>query len=241
MRHWVGLLLLAATGCSRCEGPRPIPPDAGTRIHRSTDVKTALFTIYPEFRGAQVVEGSYALVRTVDRKVPLDGDVLLSVKKNEFVVVVDGGSLSATRAPYSLHIEGNQLVLSLPLVEADVGKLLNAPVTMTTEQLAIWFPRLPGAKVIDERFRMTLLYDSPGWRAGYLAWQMVELNTHGSWRVEAYPEGYEPTRKADGGGGTTAQAYSLALVDTNTTARLEVHRDGGLVQLDYELRTEEFR
>ena len=87
MKIWVALLLGVATGCSRCEGLRPIPPDAGTRIHRSTDVKTTLFTIYPEFRGAQVVEGSYALVRTVDRRVPLDGDVLQTVKKDRKSVV----------------------------------------------------------------------------------------------------------------------------------------------------------
>lgn len=204
-------------------------------------MKTAVFTAYPEFRGARVMQGGVELVRTVDRPVPLEGDVLEAVKKNEFEVTIDGGVLLATRPPYTLRIEGQQLVVSMPVVEADIGKLLNAPLTMTTEQIALWFPKLPGSTVIDEKFHLVLVYDSIAWRAGFLAWQMVDLNTQGSWRVETYPEGFERTRRPDGGGGGTPMAYSIALVDTNTSARIEVHRDGGFVQLDYVLRTEEFR
>jgi hypothetical protein len=67
----------------------------------------------------------------------------------------------------------------------------------------------------------------------------IHLNTAGTWKVERYPDGYELERRPDGGGGGTPEAYHLALVDTNTTARIEVHRDGGYVRLDYVLKTEE--
>ena len=237
----MGLLAIMASGCSRCDG-KPAVLDAGhTRIHRSTDLKTAVFTAYPEFRGARVMQGGIELVRTFDRQVPIDGEVLEVVKKNGFAISIDGGILRATRAPYTLRIEGAQQVVSLPIVEEDIGKLLNAPLTMTTEEIALWFARPPGASVIDEKFHLKLVYDSIAWRAGYLAWQMVDLNTQGSWRVETYPDDYERKRRPDGGGGGTPLAYTITLVDTNTTARIEVHRDGGFVQLDYVLVTEEFR
>jgi len=238
----VGLLALVASGCSRCDRPppRPVEVDAGaTRIHRSTDLKTAVFSAYPEFRGARVLQGKAELVRTLDRPVPLEGEVLEGVKKNGFALSIDGGSLVGTRPPYTLQVDGPRVVVSIPVVEADIGKLLNTPMAQTTEQIALWFPKVPGATVIDEQFHLRLIYESIAWRSGYLAWQMVDLNTKGSWRVEQYPEGYERTRRPDGGGGGTPLAYSIALVDTNTTARIEVHRDGGFVQLDYVLRTEE--
>lgn len=235
-RAW--LVALALSGCSRCGTPPA--PDAGlTRIHRSTDLKTAVFTAYPEFRGARVMEGSAALVRTVDRDVALDPALLEVVQKNGFALALDAGTLTATRAPYTLQVAGPTLTVSLPITEGDIGKLLNAPLTMTTEQMAVWFPKPTGATVTAEEFRLRLVYDSIAWRAGYLAWQMVDLNTQGTWKVEAYPEGYERKRRPDGGGGASPDAYALALVDTNTSARIEVHRDGGFVQLDYVLKTEE--
>ncbi len=244
MRKWVLLLTLAAAGCTRCDDATTSPAvvDAGPpRIHRSTDLRTAVFTAYPEFRGARVMEGNIELVRTFDRTVPLDGEVLETVKKNGFAVLVDGGTLIATRSPYTLRIDGPKWVVSLPLVDEDIGKLLGAPVTMTTEQIALWFPKAPHATLVAEHFHLMLTYDSIAWRSGYLAWQMVEFNTRGSWKVDAYPEGYEQTRRADGGGGLTPMAYSLWLVDTNTSARIDVQRDGGFVRLDYLLRTEEIQ
>jgi hypothetical protein len=238
---WAGLLVVVASGCSRCDAPRPVPDAGPLRIHRSTDLKTAIFSAYPEFRGARVMHGEAELIRVVDRPVAIEGEVFEQVKKNGFVGAIDGGALHATRSPYTLRIDGSKLIVSIPIVEEDIGKLLNTPLAQTTEQIALWYPKLPGATVIDERFHVQLIYDSIAWRSGFLAWQMVDLNTQGSWRVEKYPEGYEKVRRPDGGGGGTPEAYSLAIVDTNTTARIEVQRDGGFVQLDYWLRTEELR
>jgi len=233
------VLVVAASGCSRCGAEKPV--DAGTRFHRSTDLKTAVFSAYPEFRGARVMQGGATLTRVVDQPVPLEGAVMETIRKNGFAITVDAGTLLATRAPYTLRIEGQQLAISIPVTEEDIGKLLNAPLTMTTEQLALWYPKLPGARVTDEMFHLRLVYDSIAWRAGYLAWQMVELNTQGSWRLQNVPDGYALKREADGGGGASPLAYDLSIVDSNTTARIDVKRDGGFVQLDYTLRTEEYR
>ncbi len=236
-----GLWLLAVLlgGCSRCGGPTA--PDAGSvRIHRSTDLKTAVFSAYPEFRGARVVTGGVELVRTVDRLVPLP-HAREVIAKNGFDITSDGGSLSATRAPYTVRIDGPQLRVALPIFEEDIGKLLNAPLTMTTEQLGLWLPKPAGATVLAEHFHLRLVYEASENRAQYLAWQMVDLNSQGSWKVEAWPEGYERIRRPDAGGGGTPVAYSISLVDTNTTARIALRRDAGWVELDYLLRTEELR
>lgn len=235
------LLLGLGLFLAGCTCRTPAVPDAGTqaRVHRSIDLKTAVFTAYPEFRGARVMDGEAALVRTMDTAVPLSPEVLGVVEKNGFALSRDGGVLVATRAPYTLTVDGPTLTLAIPVTEGDIGKLLNAPLTVTTEQLALWYPKpLPG-HIAAEEFRLRLVYDSVAWRAGYLAWQMVHLNTAGSWKVERYPDGYERERRPDGGGGGTPEAYDLALVDSNTTARIEVRRDGGYVRLDYLLKTEE--
>ncbi len=236
MRLLAALLVVGASGCSKATKVA----DAGTRVHRSTDLKTAVFSAYPEFRGARVMQGFAELSRVVDQQVPVDGAVLETVTKNGFAVTVDGGTLVATRAPYTLRIEDKTLALSIPITEEDIGKLLNAPLTMTTEQLALWYPKLPKARITDETFHVRLIYDSIAWRAGYLAWQMVELNTQGSWRLQHVPDGYALKREADGGGGASPLAYDLTLIDSNTQARIDVKRDGGFVQLDYRLRTEEY-
>ena len=195
---------------------------------------------FPEFRGAQVVTAKASLVRLLDHDVPLDA-AAAAIQKNEFAVVVDGGRLTSTRAPYTLAIDGQRLVISLGLVDADVPKMLGAPTAMTTEQLALWFPKVPGATVIHEVFLLEVRYEATEARAGYLAWQMVDLNTQGSWRVTKWPEGYERLRRPDGGGGGTPDAYALELVDSNTSARIALRRQKTTVEFSYQLVTEEFR
>lgn len=239
MRTWGWMLMLVACGCRKPASP--VAVDAGVhRVHRSTDLRTAMLASYPEYRGARVVTGKASLLRTLDRTVPLEG-VVGTIEKNEFVVTREGDRLSSTRAPFTLEIEGPALTLSMPIVETDVGKLMSAASSLTTEQMALWFPPVPGSRISTERFRFQLRYEASGSRAGYLAWQMVDLNTQGTWRVGQWPEGYELKRRPDGGGGGVPDEYSLELVDNNTTASIKVRRAGAFVDLTYELQTEEFR
>ncbi len=235
MRRGLFAVLLAAA-CNKPSGP-----DAGSiRTHRSTDLRTAVIESFPEFRGARVNEASATMRRVLDRKVPLDA-AAEAIKKNEFAVTVDGGTLFATRKPYALQIDGATLTLKMPLVEADVSRMVTTPSPPTSEQLVLWFPKVEGARVVFEEFRLEIHYEGTVGRAGYIAWQMVDLNTQGTWRVEAWPEGYERVRRPDGGGGGTPDEYSLSLVDTNTNARIDLHRHGAFVDLAYVLKTEELR
>lgn len=236
--RFAALALLLLGGCT-CKPKDPVR-DAGTaRIHRSTDLKTAVFTMYPEFRGARVMAGGAVLTRTMNGPVPLDAPLLETVTKNGFALGGDGGMLLATRAPYTLRVEGPVLAVSLPIVEADIGKLLNAPLSMTSEQIALWFPKPTGVALASEEFRVKLIYDSIAWRTSFLVWQMVTLNAQGTWRVTQYPDGWEKNWRPDGGGGAIPGAFSMSLVDQSTTARIDVVRDGGFVQVEYVLATEE--
>lgn len=237
MKRWVGLFLLVATGCSRCGPPGPVDA-AVARVHRSIDLRTAVLSCYPENRGARVLDGSAALVRTLDRPIRLEGEVAEVVRRNGFELAVDGGVLLATRPPYTLRIDGSAMQVSLPVGDGDVAKLLGVPNPMSSEQLGLWFPRPEGASVVAESFVLSLRYQSSVWRAGYLAWQMAHLNTRGTWRVAKWPEGYELERRPDGGGGGTPDVYSLTMTDNTTDARIEVHREGAFVDLKYVLATE---
>jgi hypothetical protein len=216
-------------------------PDAGSyRVHRSTDLRTAMLASYPEFRGAQVVTGKASLARRLDHNVPLE-DVVGTIEKNGFAVSREDDRLSAVRAPFTLEIVGPVMTVSMPIVDADISKLMSAASSLTTEQMALWFPPLPALGLTKEMFRFQLRYEASGSRAGFLAWQMVDLNTQGTWRVAKWPAGYELTRRPDGGGGGVPEEYSLELVDSTTTATIKVHRKGAFVDLSYELRTEELR
>jgi hypothetical protein len=233
VRAWV-LALLFAAGCSK-----PSAPDAGSiRIHRSTDLRTAVIESYPEFRGARVNRALATMTRVLDRPVPL-AEAAELIRKNEFLVDTDGGRLTATRKPFTLQIDGATLKLSMPLADAEITRMVSSPSTLTTEQLVLWFPKVAGARVIAEQFRLELDYEASVSRAGYIAWQVVDLNTQGSWRVTRWPEGYEQKRRPDGGGGGTPDEYEVSMVDSNTSARIDLHRHGAFVELAYELRTEE--
>lgn len=237
MKRWVWLLALVATGCPKSGST----PDAGTRIHRSTDLRTAMMQSFPEFRGARVVTARARLIRQLDRPVPIEAAIEV-MKKNEFTVHREGpDSVTAVRPPYTLELRGSKLEIWLPLLDADVAKMLGAPTAMTTEQLALWFPKVPDAVVTDERFRLDVKYEATESRAQYLAWQMVDLNTQSSWRVTKWPEGYERVRRPDGGGGGTPDDYSIELFDENTAGRIALHRQGPNVDFGYELVTEERR
>jgi hypothetical protein len=65
-------------------------------------------------------------------------------------------TLAATRGVFRLEVEprpaGAELRLSLPINDGDAARLLGAPISMTTEQLALYFPKPPGLEVAGERF-----------------------------------------------------------------------------------------
>lgn len=233
----LALLGGAAAGCRGC-GPSQ-PPDAGV-FTRSTDLRTAVFTLMPELRGLQLRSGEARVVRTVrwSRKASLEDAVLALAAKNGFLPP-DGGGALAARPPFQLRLAGEgeerELSVVLPIGESELNRLLTAPASMSSEQLALYLPWPEGAQVVSERFVLELAYESRPARAAFLTWQMVSMLTGAGWKVDRYPEGFQADRLPDGGAGEVPQAFELEARNAGSGAMARVRRDGGLVHLTYTL------
>ncbi len=252
----MGALLVG--GCGRCNrvgaGPEKASAgDAGTPAmrHASIDLRTALFTLFPEFRFATFLYGEAAL----EREIRFRGDELalraaLAPELGHFgLELLDGGAgredggrrddrggVWATRPPFVFvgHAEGEtaRLVLALPLVPDDVGKLLHSPVTLTSEQLATYLPVPAGAERISERFLLQINYRADIERGDFLVHQMVDLLLGGEWRAEL-PEGWQKEKRPDGGVGAIPARFTLTLRRGQSDTEVFIDRDGTHVHLEY--------
>lgn len=243
MRGVAALVLLAAALAScRCHeaGRAPPPPQL---LRRSTDLRTAVLAALPEFREVKLVSGSAVLRRK------LAGPVLGAEVRETFAA---GGwkqepqlqgekTLAATRGDFRLEADlgerGGEARLLLPIRDGDPAKLLTAPISMTTEHMALELPRLKRATMAWERFEVTLEYEAQPERAHFLVWQLVDLCTRGQWKLAQVPQGFEVARKPDGGIGEVPEQVSLAMEDSSSKARLLVDRRGGRVRVEYQLDT----
>ena len=214
-------------------------------MRRSTDLRTAVLTAMPEFRDTTIREGSAVLRRTVEG-VPraFEADVRKTIASNgwtEEPAVAGSKRIVAVKEPFRLEAEptprGAELRISLPVKNGDPGRIMGAPISITTEQLALYLPKIEGTVPVAERFEVTLDYESFAFRTHFLVWQLVDLSTRGAWKLKAVPEGFEVKRKEDGGIGEVPERVELLLEDTNTAARVHVRRDGKHVTVQYELET----
>jgi hypothetical protein len=240
---WCAALLLAAS-CARC-GAGTSAPDAGPLVHRSIDLRTATLTAMPEFRDTRLLSGSAVLRRTLEGDPrDLEAATKRAVANNgwkEEPKVAGSKVLAAGKDPFRLEVEptarGAELRLSMPIKDGDPMRFLGAPISITTEQLALYLPRPEGMTVMRERFEVSLEYTTIMVRAHFLVWQVVDLSTRGAWKLARVPEGFEVSRKEDGGIGDVPERVSLMLEDSATTARLSVDRDGKTVKVEYQLDT----
>jgi hypothetical protein len=226
VREALLVALLAATTCQRC-GRSPSQPDAGRAHRASTDVRTALFTVFPEFRFARVVAGEAKVTRTLAWKVESNEALRAALtegwKEKGFVETTDGGAL-AVRAPFLLSAEraGDTvaLTMTLPIGPDDVGKLLKSPAPVTTDHLLSYLPTVPGAPVRSEEFQLSLEYQAEPAHADILTRQLVDLLQASGWKVDNLPEGWEPGRRPDGGLGGVPREFELTLTQGNAEVRV---------------------
>lgn len=244
MRAAVAALALAASALAACTCPEvdKAPPQPQL-VRRSTDLRTAVLTALPEFRELKLVSGSAVLRRK------LSGQVLASEVRKTFAAsgwteepqVAGDGTIAGTRREFRLEAEvgerGGEERLVLPIRDGDPAKLLSAPISMTTEHLALELPKHRRAATQWERFEVTLEYEAQPARAHFLVWQLVDLCTRGQWKLAQVPPGFEVGRKPDGGIGEVPEEVALALEDRASKARLSVDRRGGRVRLEYQLDT----
>ena len=154
-------------------------PDAGALVRRSTDLRTAVMTAMPEFRDTRLLQGSAVLRRTVEGDAPTwEADARKGFASNgwaEEPAAAGARVLVAGKEPFRLEVErgprGVELRVSLPLRDGDVARILSAPISITTEQLALYLPRLEGTAPVRERFEVSLDYESFAFRTHWLVWQ----------------------------------------------------------------------
>ncbi|MEW5742553.1 MAG: hypothetical protein AB1938_26785 [Myxococcota bacterium] len=228
------LALLALASCVRCStATADAGFDAGQRVRRSTDLRSALLIAFPEYRGAFVTEGHAALTR---RYVALPDEAFTrAVEGNGFKAGPDGGLF---RAPFHLaRPSPSTVVLSMPVDMVTVEKVLQAPLALSSMELGLYLPR--GLPVAEERFELALRYQAaPPARAGFLTRQVVELLLgNGQWTMGPVPDGWAP-QPGDGGYGAVPESFAVTLTERSSGARLDVARDGGEVHMTYGLVTD---
>lgn len=222
----LAMALFAAAGCSRCGGSAAA--DAGSSVVHAgtapaaqapqgtlpaTDLRSALFLIFPEFRWSKVLDGHATLTRTFRHG-------------SDVKAALDGGGISA-RPPFTVDVAqaGEQVKMSasLPLDTSTVQRLIHSPSPIGTENLSLMLPRVPGAEDVREVFELELRYESSDQHVPVLVRQLVQgLQTTGWESESALP--------ADGGVPENAE---LALVNAHTGGRIEVKRRGRTVTLRY--------
>ena len=188
--------------------------DAGFAPTRAMDLRTGLILIFPEWRGAQVIDAESRLSRTVT---PLPLEWVASSEKalqaHQFVPSLDGGVLSAARPPFvfSSQVQGDALsqAVSIALSADDVTRIYQSPAPLSSEQMALWLPRFPN-RSYRERFELSVHYRAQPSRAAFLIRQLVDLSTRGLWTVKSLPIGWE-SPKPDGGVGSTPERFELTL------------------------------
>jgi hypothetical protein len=235
---------VALSSCARCAPSSTSTPDAGAanaarvpdagrpHVKHSVDLRTALLVAYPEYRGTTILDGRVALKRTYEA-LPEDAWAQ-SVKANGFVEV-DGGF---TRTPFLLERPApNVAVLSMRVDGEVIGKVLEAPMPLSSMDMGLFLPR--GLPVAFESYELFLHYGAtPHQRAGFLTRQVVELLLrNGQWTLEATPEGWGP-QPDDGGLGEVPEHFTVTLKEVGRPATLKVQRDAGEVRLTYSLVTD---
>jgi hypothetical protein len=225
----LGLLVLAA--CPRRAAPAV---DAGTLEKHPSDLRTILFTIYPEPRGNLVTFGS----ATITRHYAATGDWLAAVQatwKANHLELQEGG-LAARGPLYSAEVraEGAGVVgtVTMPLGHAEVDRVYAGPLGYTTEQLGAALPSAaPQLTVLSEDFTLALAYRSKV--VPVRVRQMVRLVLSAGWTVDALPPDWE-------GEGPLRESFTMNLVDP-AGPHLSVTRSMDQIDLLYTLATQRRR
>ncbi len=222
---WLGFVLLISS-CARCQGTPERP-----HTKREIDLRSTLLIAFPEYRGAQVTSGSARLTRTVKGSASeAEAAALKTLEANQFT---RNGQLWS-RPPYTAWVSGSTWAVSVPLDDATVGKLYMAPTSMSSGDLAMWYPREPAKFAIErEVFDFELHYEATPDRAAFLTRQLIRLLLgSGQWRALEIPSDWD----VDGG---QPPEFDARLEQLSTHATLKVHRAASAVTVEYSLVTDE--
>jgi len=242
--RWVVVVLLGAAGCSRCSSEKVV--DAGvlavTEPKRfSTDLRTVLITIYPEYRGTNVRSGVARLTRTMTGHDDWAKRARELYAKNRVTETPADSGVEGTQDLFHFRIAetpaGATAVIELPVDGETMGKLYTNPASLSSMQLAQYLPR-EGVTIDRDVFDFRLEYDtSTEKRATFLTRQLVELMLgNGQWKPGPLPAGWDPNLE-DGGYGGVPGSFEVTLTGVVDGAIVTLKRDGTRINVEYRLVT----
>ncbi len=234
MSRLVLCLVVLACSCREKSGP----PDAGTVVERGTDLRAALNTIFPEYRGVAPLKGRAQVTRWVADAGQRELDAALATAaKNGFT----GEPLA--RAPFfmELALDGGVLAeqVSMSLPPPEIGRIQGAPAAMSSEGLANWLPKVGEKQREELLFELVWLAKDVA-RADYLVWQLVTGAAKAGWTYDALPSGFE-LQRVDGGPVRVPEELQLTLKQERGGAFIEIDRKGDRAWIKYRLITYERR
>lgn len=244
--RWLVVVLVGAAGCSRCSKETVV--DAGAPVvvvkeptRFSTDLRTVLLTIYPEYRGTNLRSGVARLTRTLVGQEDWAKRARELYAKNRVTETPADAGVEGTLDLFRFRIAetpgGATAVIELPVDGETIGKLYTNPASLSSMQLGQYLPR-EGVTIDRDVFDFRLEYDaSTEKRAAFLTRQLVELMLgNGQWKPGPIPTGWEPNLE-DGGYGGVPGAFDVTLTGLVDGATVTLTRDGTRINLEYRLVT----
>lgn len=208
------------------------------RNRRSSDVRTALLTAFPENRGTHILEGWAAVTRRVPGEVNPEAWLEGSLARNGFRRLPSDAGVAAVRAPFLLRAGPGWASASMELTDTDVARLYSAPAGTSSQFLALMLPNPPGDEWTDE-FVVYLQYEAFPSRAAFLAFQVAELAANAQWKFESMSPGVVTQRTEDGGIPELPTAFDYVLREPSLGAQIKVQRSDGTVTLEYRLTVDQ--
>lgn len=240
---------VALGGCSRCGGKEVpdagaavavVQPPAGKRF--STDLRTVLLTVYPEYRGTDVKLATAKLTRTLEGGGDWSARARELFAKNRVTETPADGGVEGTFDLFHLRVEptatGATASIELPIDGETLGKLYGNPNALSTLQLGLFLPRenvTISRDVFDFHLEYVVMSER---RATFITRQLVELmQTNLQWKlVGPTPEGWQPN-PTDGGYGEVPEQFTVKLVGVVDGAEVTVTREIRRVTVHYRLVT----
>jgi hypothetical protein len=235
---------------SACSKKSASPADAGPTQpvaakgprSRSTDLRSVLLLVYPEYRGTNLVSARTRLSRTLSGEKDWNALAHALFAKNKVAEKPDDGGVAGTFDLFELRIvpgtKGATGTIELPIDGETLGRLYTNPASLSSAQLGLWLPK-EGVTITREVFDFDLVYDAVSEnRAGFVTRQLVDLLLGNSqWTVDgALPDGWEPA-PPDGGRGPVPSTFSVSLTGVVDGAKVAVTRAGRRVTVRYTLTT----
>jgi hypothetical protein len=245
--RWLLAALLMTAGCSRCSKTQVVDAGAPAQVvtnepkRFSTDLRTVLITIYPEYRGTTVISGVARLTRTLVGQDDWANRARALYAKNRVTETPSDSGVEGTQDLFHLRIApspgGATAVIELPVDGDTIGKLYTNPVSLSSMQLGQYLPR-EGVTIDRDVFDFRLEYQtSTERRASFLTRQLVELMLgNGQWKAGPLPAGWEPNFE-DGGYGAVPSSFEVTLTGVVDGATVTAAREGTRVTLVYRLVT----